>query len=80
MKWRFWEKEAQTNAGVASMEGKDVIINPTRNVSLNRLKARLKRVNYELENKVKPGSDREANFMRSKRKLELQIKLAEGDY
>jgi len=61
-------------------EGKNMSVNPPAKVSLKRAKARLETVNKLLEKKFKLGHKRHDEFMRIKNRLEMQIRLMEGDY
>jgi len=66
-----------TKVGV---EGKELNVNPSLDISLDRLEQRLKRVKWLLENKFQKKHPRYSEFMKIKGRLQSQIKLKKGEF
>ena len=65
----------------ATLGTTNLIVNPTSEMQLRRCKSRLHRVNLFLSlDKCVRGSRQELEHQTIKRRLELQIKLMEGDF
>jgi hypothetical protein len=71
------------SVGKVELKPTGIIVNPGNDQQLARCKGRLHRVNLWFEQKKKRfprGSDQELAKQTVKRRLELQIKLLEGDF
>ena len=65
----------------AEMVGQKVHVNPTASVSLARLKGRQKRIQKFIDDYIgDPNADKISTMRDALRRLDLQIKLHEGDY
>ena len=71
--------EMEGSVGKAELKGQKLHINPPPEVSYERKKARLGRVIRVLEEGTIHVS-RRPRFEKEKRRLEMEIKIAEGDY
>jgi hypothetical protein len=67
------------SAGEAHFEGHELNVNPSPNTSLKRKKARKARIKQTLDN-AKLSPEKRAYLERAIKRIELEIKLAEGDY
>ena len=77
----FGKKKQKGSAGEVEFVGQELHVNPSPEIELVRRKARLGRVNICLENtRGAFGPEKIAYFEKEKRKLEMLIKLQEGDY
>lgn len=71
------------SVGKVELKTTGIIINPGSDEQLARCKARLKRVNLWLvqkKDKFPRGSNEELAKQTVKRRLEMQVKLLEGDF
>jgi len=74
------EEQKEREVAKAQMVGHELKVNPPDNVALERLEARLKRVDLSLATKFPPGHPRHKEFLKIKERLILEIKLKKGDY
>jgi hypothetical protein len=89
----LWKKKQETDSapvdrpkegasvGQASFKGHELIVNPTVNMVMERLEARLRRINQSLDaGKFEVGSSKYLEMTSVKRKLEMQLALAKGEF
>ena len=60
--------------------GRELHVNPSEEIALERLVARWTMVRTLLKTKFPRGHPRHKKMARTKRRLEMQIKLKKGDY
>jgi len=65
--------------GEATFKGQQVVVNPSQDVSLGRKKARRQRILKVLE-AGHITTEKRAYLEKAARRLELEIKIAEGEY
>ena len=88
MNWKEWwtgRKEKPVATPVAEptrvgFSGKELHVNPSEELTLARIEGRLDRVTKLLSTKFTEGHPRHEKMSRTKRRLELQLKLKKGEY
>ena len=76
----FKDRKKEEAPAKVGFVGKEMHVNPSDDVALDRLETRLERVKELLQDKFAGNHPRGKEFMRIKRRLQMQIKLKKGDY